>query len=216
MQYMQSIELDVTNCNLYKCIYAKQGDSKSRYIKATILINGERVMVSRDMKAVFRAVKPDGNAIYNPAVVNEDGTVTVELTQQTLAVEGMVDADILIMSSDGEELSTAPFKIDVEMSPCGDKIDSDNEFLELIQMIRRGEEVIKKAEDAAGKIGDLSALQTTAKDNLVAAINEVNEKASDIAQGADAIETLAELGIVVPAQQDGTFYTSPTSEIYAI
>lgn len=172
MQYMQSIELDVTNCNLYKCIYAKQGDSKSRYIKATILINGERVMVSRDMKAVFRAVKPDGNAIYNPAIVNEDGTVMVELTQQTLAVEGMVDADILIMSSDGEELSTAPFKIDVEMSPCGDKIDSDNEFLELIQMIRRGEEVIKKAEDAAGKIGDLSSLQTDAKDNLVDAINE--------------------------------------------
>lgn len=66
------------------------------------------------------------------------------------------------------------------------------------------------------EIGDLSALQTDAKDNLVSAINEVNEKASDIAQGADAIETLAELGIVVPVQQDGTFYTSPTGEIYVI
>lgn len=172
MQYVQPIELDVANCNLYKCIYAKQGDAKSRYIKATILVNGEKVTVSSDMRAMFRAVKPDGTSIYNSAVVNEDGTITAELTQQTLAVEGTVDADILIMSSDGEELSTAPFKIDVEMSPCGDKIDSDNEFLELIQMIRRGEEVIKKAEDAAGKIGDLSALQTDAKDTLVAAINE--------------------------------------------
>ena len=38
----------------------------------------------------------------------------------------------------------------------------------------------------------------------------------DVAQGADAIETLAELEIVVPAQQDGTFYTSPTGEIYTI
>lgn len=66
------------------------------------------------------------------------------------------------------------------------------------------------------EIGDLSAMQTDAKDNLVSAINEVNEKASGIAQGADAIETLAELGIIVPAQQDGTFYTSPTGEIYAI
>lgn len=66
------------------------------------------------------------------------------------------------------------------------------------------------------EIGDLSELQTEAKNNLVSAINEVNDKVSDIAYGEDAIETLAELEIVVPAQQDGTFYTSPTGEIYAI
>ena len=66
------------------------------------------------------------------------------------------------------------------------------------------------------EIGNLSELQTEAKNNLVSAINEVNDKVSDIAYGEDAIETLAELEIVVPAQQDGTFYTSPTGEIYAI
>lgn len=66
------------------------------------------------------------------------------------------------------------------------------------------------------EIGDLSELQTEAKNNLVSAINEVNDKVSDIAYGEDAIETLAELEIVVPAQQDGTFYTSSTGEIYAI
>ena len=66
------------------------------------------------------------------------------------------------------------------------------------------------------EIGDLSELQTEAKNNLVSAINEVNGKVSDVAYGEDAIETLAELEIVVPAQQDGTFYTSPTGEIYAI
>lgn len=66
------------------------------------------------------------------------------------------------------------------------------------------------------EIGDLSELQTESKNSLVSAINEVNDKVSDIAYGEDAIETLAELGIVVPAQQDGTFYTSPTGEIYAI
>ena len=66
------------------------------------------------------------------------------------------------------------------------------------------------------EIGDLSELQTEAKDSLVNAVNEVNGKVSDVAYGEDAIETLAELEIVVPAQQDGTFYTSPTGEIYTI
>lgn len=66
------------------------------------------------------------------------------------------------------------------------------------------------------RTGDLADLKTDAKDSLVAAINEVNEKASDIAYAEDAIETLAELGVIVPAQQDGTFYTSPAGEIYVI
>ena len=66
------------------------------------------------------------------------------------------------------------------------------------------------------EIGDLSTLQTEAKDSLVNAVNEVNGKVSDVSYGEDAIETLSELGIVVPAQQDGTFYTSPAGEIYAI
>lgn len=66
------------------------------------------------------------------------------------------------------------------------------------------------------EIGDLSELQTEAKDNLVDSINEVNDKVSDIAYGEEAIETLAELGVVAPAHQDGTFYTSPTGEIYTI
>ena len=66
------------------------------------------------------------------------------------------------------------------------------------------------------EIGDLSTLQTETKDNLVDSINEVNDKVSDVAQGADAIETLSELGIVAPAHQDGTFYTSPIGEIYTI
>ena len=66
------------------------------------------------------------------------------------------------------------------------------------------------------EIGDLSTLQTEAKDNLVNAVNEVNGKVSDVSYGEDAIETLAELEIVMPAQQDGTFYTSPAGEIYAI
>ena len=66
------------------------------------------------------------------------------------------------------------------------------------------------------EIGDLSELQTEAKDSLVNAVNEVNGKVSDVSYGEDAIETLSELEIVVPAQQDGTFYTSPTGEIYTI
>jgi len=144
VQYVQPIELDVANRNLYKCIYAKQGDAKSRYIKATILVNGEKVTISSGMTAKFRAEKPDGKAILNPAVVNGDGTVTFELTKQTLAADGVVDADIVICSANGEELSTVPFKIEVEKAPHGSLTDSKNEMLVLQKLIDDSEAAIKK------------------------------------------------------------------------
>lgn len=163
VQYVQPIELDVANCNLYKCIYAKQDDAKSRYIKATILVNGEKKAVSSDMRAMFRAVKPDGKAIYNPAIVNDDGTVTAELTRQTLAVEGTVDADILIMSSDGEELSTAPFKIEVEKAPSGSLADSKNEMLVLQKLIDDSEAALEKLGNVKdGKDGVSPTVSTAA------------------------------------------------------
>ena len=163
MQYVKHIELDVANCNLYKCIYAKQGDAKSRYIKATILANGEKVTISSGMTAKFRAEKPDGKAILNPAVVNDDGTVTVELTEQTLAAEGVVDADIVIYSASGEKLSTVPFKIDVEKAPHGSLADSKNEMLVLQKLIDDSEAAIKKLGNVKdGKDGVSPTVSTAA------------------------------------------------------
>ena len=163
MQYVQPIKLDVANRNLYKCIYAKQGDAKSRYIKATILVNGEKVTISSGMTAKFRAKKPDGKAILNPAVVNGDGTVTFELTKQTLAADGVVDADIVISSASGDVLSTVPFKIEVEKAPHGSLADSKNEMLVLQKLIDDSEAAIKKLGNVKdGKDGVSPTVSTAA------------------------------------------------------
>lgn len=63
------------------------------------------------------------------------------------------------------------------------------------------------------EIGDLSELQTEAKNNLVVAINEVSE---EIANEVDALAALAECGIITPAYQDGTFYTDVNGAIYIL
>lgn len=63
------------------------------------------------------------------------------------------------------------------------------------------------------EIGDLSELQTEAKDNLVAAINEVSE---EIADEVDALAALSECGIITPAYKDGTFYTDVNGAIYIL
>ena len=143
-KFVQQIALDVAGRNLYKYVYAKQGDSGSRFVKATILADGKVMEIGSGMTAKFRAEKPDGKAILNPATVNDDGTVTVELTKQTLAADGVVDADIVISSASGEELSTVSFKIEVEKAPHGSLADSKNEMLVLQKLIDDSEAALEK------------------------------------------------------------------------
>lgn len=43
-----------------------------------------------------------------------------------------------------------------------------------------------------------------------------NEILGEAADQTNALTALAELGLITPAQQNGTFYTSPAGEIYTI
>ena len=68
-------------------------------------------------------------------------------------------------------------------------------------------------------IGNLDELETTARDNLVAAINEARQTGGGGAEAADAAEAIAalsECGIITPAYQDGTFYTDSDGAIYVL
>lgn len=162
-KFVQQIDLDVAGRNLYKYVYAKQGDSGSRFVKATVLADGKVMKIGSGMTAKFRAEKPDGKAILNPAVVNEDGTVTVELTEQTLAADGVVDADIVISSASGEELSTVSFKIEVEKAPHGSLTDSKNEMLVLQKLIDDSEAALEKLGNVKdGKDGVSPTVSTAA------------------------------------------------------
>lgn len=162
-KFVQQIALDVAGRNLYKYVYAKQGDSGSRFVKATILADGKVMEIGSGMTAKFRAEKPDGKAILNPATVNDDGTVTVELTKQTLAADGVVDADIVISSASGEELSTVSFKIEVEKAPSGSLADSKNEMLVLQKLIDDSEAALEKLGNVKdGKDGVSPTVSTAA------------------------------------------------------
>lgn len=47
-------------------------------------------------------------------------------------------------------------------------------------------------------------------------VHKLDEKYLPEVDEVDALATLAESGIVAPAYQDGTFYTAPTGEVYAV
>lgn len=138
----QEINLDTGQLNEFVLINAKQADDNSRYLKVTVTNNGAKVNVPLGSTVSIRVLKPDGTSCFNPGTVNDDGTVTVELTAQALAVAGNARADISI-SNNTELLSTLTFIIRVQPVPLGAEIVSSNEFLQLVETIGRAETVIE-------------------------------------------------------------------------
>ena len=135
MNITQAITLDLAKQTAPVCICAKQGDEKSRMIRITLVRDGEPYAPPSGASAAFRAQKPDGTMVLNSAVVAPDGTVTVELTRQTLAAAGSVTADVYLTDSAGAVLSSASFVIHVEPAPNGVQADSENEFLHLSALV---------------------------------------------------------------------------------
>lgn len=91
------ISLDFYTTNIVN-IYAKQADANSRFVNVTCTDHGKKVeMRKSDMSAFVRVKKNDNTVVYNDAVINDDGTITFELTQQMLAVAGRQTADITIL-----------------------------------------------------------------------------------------------------------------------
>lgn len=144
---IQKIVLDVDKKTSFKYVYAKQGDNGSRFVNVELVKNGKSITFDNDVTAIIRAKKPDGNSAVNDATVNDDNTITAELTEQILAVKGIVDADISVRNASGKTLSSASFKIEVDEAPVGKNVASSNEFLLLNKIINDASETIKKVND---------------------------------------------------------------------
>lgn len=147
----QEITLYVDRKNKYKYVYGKQSDTKSRFLKVTIVDGGKKVVLGSDDNAKFRALKPDGTAVFNDCAIEPDGTILVELSAQTLAVEGHVSADVVIIGKSDEILATANFCIIVEKAPVGKDVESSNEFLALVEAMNQA---VKKdqGKENSGKV----------------------------------------------------------------
>lgn len=142
MQSTQYVTLDLNTRSVFSYIRGKQGDSGSRFVCVTLTENGAAYQLPDGVEANFRCLKPDGNSVYNPAVINDDGTITVELTEQVLAVPGVVSADVCLCDTQGDILSTVSFEIRVDPAPVGTMVASENELLTLLDIIARSEGIV--------------------------------------------------------------------------
>lgn len=147
VSYTQELTLDINTNTAYQVVSAKQGDTGSRWVLIHLTKNNIPYAATVGNNAQFRCRKPDGYAVINPAVINNDGTITVELTAQTLATAGRAYADVVESDGNGNVLSSVSFILNIMAAPdvAGSATSSD-EFQKLNELVSRSDELIAEAE----------------------------------------------------------------------
>lgn len=202
MQANESIHLNVDKKYINQPIFAKQLDKGTRFINIKLYDNDTFIQPESGSIAVFRGLKPDGHSFMNTAEIENDGSITVELTEQILAVDGSVRCDISILKggllSEGvETLSSATFSLYVQKIPYNDNSTPsapEMTYLELeihsseawahgrSDFPERAEDNAKYwAEQAAVSAGDIEDI----KDEAVAAKNDAVDAKNDAVSARD-------------------------------
>lgn len=191
--------------NLYKTVLAKQYDKGSRFIPIVCTDNGERVNIKKGDIYIYVKVKtPDDRAILDDTVViNDDGTITLELTESMLYYPGKAEVELIFYDSDQSgkketepttRLATMNFILIIEPSPyTEDRIIDSDEFDALTKLLEEAkrnyeyviEEARKHAEAAKESEANAKDSENKAKQSeLNAKTSETNAKNS-----ADAAST---------------------------
>lgn len=146
---IKKITLD-TERKSFESIVAMQGDNKSRYIDATI-VNKSIPIDLTECTVKFCAIKPDLTDIFNDTIITyaKGGKVQIELTNQTLAKEGVVQATLVILK-DTIQLSVIPFFITVLKNPYNpNAIESKSEYEALNSALIVADGYSKELQDAS-------------------------------------------------------------------
>ena len=129
---IRHIILDIS-VNKYIPVLVKQYNMKVDSIIATIVNNGRPYILDEIIMPRLQCKKADGTCIMNDCTMLEDGTISIDITEQMTACEGHHNCELLLFNGDTEQVCrTMNFTIIVKESVCSDEeITSSNEFLSL-------------------------------------------------------------------------------------
>jgi len=175
--------------------FVKQNDTKSRGFYVKIIQDGRVVKPSASEKLTFYGRKPDGTDIFQDGVLDGE-EFRIDLPNQAFTAPGDMRSEFSLRGPNGELISTKDFTITVIESFPMDPVESTDEFGALQSALAQiagfaGElqDVQLFAESIKANLGELEDLDTDVKENVVAAINELNGKIDNVLN-SEELETL--------------------------
>lgn len=130
MEVTTELTLDLSCRAASRYIYAKQGDSDSRFVKATFVDGDTVVELSEVARSEIRVQKPDGTLTVNEGETPTDGAIRFPLSYQSLTAAGEAAVDFILYDNDGAVISAIPANMVIIAAAVGDDaIVSTNEYM---------------------------------------------------------------------------------------
>lgn len=129
------ITLDIHKTVSPVTVRVKKGNT-ARKLLIHLAERGYPYHISEDCYAVFTANKPDGKVVFNECSI-EDCVIEYKFTEQTVAVVGLMECEIILYGAGGKQLTSACFSIIVEETiyDTETEIESTNEYNALAALI---------------------------------------------------------------------------------
>lgn len=178
----------VPNKNVPTVIHVSQYDDEACKIIFTLYNGGTAFAKPKGATAKVQITKPDKKAIESTCTYEEDGTVSVILTEQMTAKNGLARGKIVIMDSNGGQVGTAAFILDVD--PAGiadDAIVSESDLPDLKEIMSSVDAVAQQvaAAEVSAKNAAASAVEASeAKEAASASAVEAGKSATAAADSA--------------------------------
>ena len=138
MEYtVHKITLDIHKTVSAVSVRVKKGDTGRRLL-IHLVEKGFPYHISKECYAVFTAKKPDGNVVFNNCRI-EDCVIAYDFTEQTVAVAGLVECEIILYGSGGKQLTSASFNIIVEdtIYDTETEVESTSEYNALADLVAK-------------------------------------------------------------------------------
>lgn len=202
MEIRQKLSLDFGRDTHPIAVFAKQNDTKTRFLEITPLNCGQAYAIDGGVTPRLQLTKADGHTVLNDATV-ENGVIVVELTPQALAAAGVAVAEIGLYKGEAL-LSSQIFYIDVERAAFDkDAPASSDEFNALTAALAEVNTVAERAATIASEIA-----------------NEAADNANGAAEGAEKVNISAvqtETGATISVtDREGTVTTVHIDTLTAV
>ncbi len=202
MEIRQKLSLDFGRDTHPITVFAKQNDTKTRFLEITPLNCGQAYAIEDGVTPRLQLTKADGHTVLNDATV-ENGVIVVELTPQALAAAGVAVAEIGLYKGEAL-LSSQIFYIDVERAAFDkDAPASSDEFNALTAALAEVNTVAERAATIASEIA-----------------NEAADNANGAAEGAEKVNISAvqtETGATISVtDREGTVTTVHIDTLTAV
>ena len=202
MEIRQKLSLDFGRDTHPITVFAKQNDTKTRFLEITPLNCGQAYAIEDGVTPRLQLTKADGHTVLNDAAL-ENGVIVVELTPQALAAAGVAVAEIGLYKGEAL-LSSQIFYIDVERAAFDkDAPESSDEFNALTAALAEVNTVAERAATIASEIA-----------------NEAADNANAAAEGAERVNISAvqtETGATISVtDREGTVTTVHIDTLAAV